>query len=90
MAGCEYYEHELKRKDCALYLGEFRFELRADIDMLLFEKGIMGGINQTVKHISSVFRHKNIYRWNMIQKLPTHGFAWERVDDFTSENRYTC
>ena len=25
----------------------------------------------------------NLYGWVMIQKLPTLGFAWEKVDDFT-------
>lgn len=27
----------------------------------------------------------NIYGWAVIQKLPTHWFAWEKVDDFTYE-----
>ena len=27
----------------------------------------------------------NLYKWTMIQKLAIHGFAWEKVDNFTSE-----
>lgn len=27
----------------------------------------------------------NIYGWAVIQKLPTHWLAWEKVDDFTYE-----
>ena len=46
----EYCEHGKKRKDCKLYLYEFRLELLTDIDMLLMlEKGIRGGITQAVK-----------------------------------------
>ena len=30
----------------------------------------------------------NLYGWAMIQKLPTHGFAREKVDDFTPEKIY--
>ena len=25
----------------------------------------------------------NLFEWAMIQKLPTNGFAWEKVKDFT-------
>ena len=25
----------------------------------------------------------NLYGWVMIQKLPTHGLSWEKVEDFT-------
>ena len=46
----EYCEHEAKRKDCGLCLDEFRLELLRHIDMLLmFEKGIPGGITQAIK-----------------------------------------
>ena len=27
----------------------------------------------------------NLYKWTMIQKLAIHGFAWEKVDNFTPE-----
>ena len=28
---------------------------------------------------------KNLYEWTIIQKLPKHGFAWKKVDDFNPE-----
>ena len=27
----------------------------------------------------------NLYGWAMVQKLPTHGFLWKEVEDFTPE-----
>ena len=43
-------KHEKRRKDCELCPDEFRFELFADIDMLLmFKKSIRGRITQAVK-----------------------------------------
>ena len=46
----EYCEHEKRHKDCELCHDKFRLELLTDIGVLLmFEKGIPGGINQTVK-----------------------------------------
>ena len=47
---CQYCEHQIKRNDCELFLGKFRFEMLKDIDMLLmFEKNIRTGITQQVK-----------------------------------------
>ena len=46
----EYCDHEKRRKECKLCPDDFRLGLLTDIDMLLmFEKGIRGGINQAVK-----------------------------------------
>ena len=42
-------KHEKRRKDCELCLDEFRFELFADIDMLLMFKSIRGRTTQAVK-----------------------------------------
>ena len=33
----------------------------------------------------------NLYGWAMINNLPTHGFLWKKVEEFTPEkNRKTC
>ena len=45
----KYCGHEKKHKDCKVCPNKFRLELLMDIDMLLFEKGIRGGISQAVK-----------------------------------------
>ena len=46
----EFCEHEKGRKDCELCPDEFRLELLMDLYMLLmFERGIRGGITQAVK-----------------------------------------
>ena len=29
----------------------------------------------------------NLYRWAMVQNLPTNGFKWENGEDFNPENR---
>ena len=51
--GAESCEHEKKCKGYELCLDEFRLELLTDLDMLLMiEKGIPGGITETVKHYS--------------------------------------
>ena len=43
-------EHEIRREECELCPDEFRLEQLTDINMLLmFEKGIHGGITQAVK-----------------------------------------
>ena len=46
----EYCEHEKRFEDCKLCRGNFSLGLLTNIDMLLmFQKGIRGGITQTVK-----------------------------------------
>ena len=45
----EYCEHKKKGKKCEVCPDEFRIELLTDLDMLLIaQKGIWGGITQTV------------------------------------------
>ena len=73
--------------------------------LLMYEKGIRGGITQTVKRYAKAdIKHmkerynpdeksinlphldaNNLYSLAMIQRLPRHGFVWEKVDDFTFE-----
>ena len=70
-----------------------RLKLSTDPDMLLmFEKGIRGGITQVghryAKYMGEKFYPKegssflqyldsnNLYCWAMIQKVPTGGFMW--------------
>ena len=74
--------------------------------LLIVEKGIRGGITQSVKRyawannkymkdlcdtdeLSMYLQYvdaNNLYGWAMINNLPTHGFLWEKGEDFTPEN----
>ena len=102
----EYCEHEKRQKKCEVCPEEFRLQLLTDIDMLLMvEKGIRGGITQTVKryaktnnkYVKDLYNTEeesiylqyldanNLYRWAMVQNLPTHGLLWKK-EDFTREN----
>ena len=69
-----------------------RLELLLDPDMLLmFERGIRGGITQTVNrwakanHPDKPTRYlqyldaNNLYGWEMSQPLPTRGFKWVSI-----------
>ena len=48
-----YFRHEVKRSDCALCPDRFRLELHRYIGMLIMvEKGIYGGITQSVKRLT--------------------------------------
>ena len=73
--------------------------------LLMFEKGIRGGITHAVKRYAkannkymkdldnpdeeSIYLRyvdaNNQYGWAMIQKLPTHGFLWKKVEDIIPE-----
>ena len=73
--------------------------------LLIVEKGIRGGITQSVKCYAkannkymkdlynpdeeSIYLQyldaNNLYGWAMVQNLPTHGFLWKDIEDFTSE-----
>ena len=49
----EYCQHEKRRRGCELFPDKFWLELLTDLDMLLMiEKGIRGGITETVKRYS--------------------------------------
>ena len=86
-----------------------RLELLTDIDILLmFEKGICGGITQAVKsydktnnkYVKDLYNPdeesiylqylnpNNLYGWEMVQNLLTHGFLWKQAEDFTLEKIY--
>ena len=56
----EYYNHDLKRKDCTLSLDELRQELLRDIDMPLFENGIRGEIAQAVNVEANMKEQDNL------------------------------
>ena len=73
--------------------------------LLIVEKGIRGGITQSVKCYAkannkymkdlynpdeeSIYLQyldaNNLYGWAMVQNLPTRGFLWKDIEDFTSE-----
>ena len=83
----EYCEHEQRRKDCNVCSDEFRLELLTDIDMLLmFEKGILGGITQAVKRYAWACKKymKDLYNPNeestYLQYLDTNSlYGWAMV-----------
>ena len=61
----EYFEHEIKRKDCELYLDKFKLELLTDIVVfLLFEKGIQSGITRAVKRYANTNNKYKISLYN--------------------------
>ena len=79
----EYFEHEVKRKNCELYLDKFRLELTTDIDMLLqFKKGIERGITQTVKHYANTKKNYEVNIYNHEDLI--------RILVFLDANFYVC
>ena len=79
----EYFEHEVKRKNCELYLDKFRLELTTDIDMLLqFKKDIEGGITQTVKHYANTKKNYEVNIYNHEDLI--------RILVFLDANFYVC
>ena len=102
----EYCEHKKRHKDCELCAKEFRLGLVTDIDMLLMvEKGIRGGITQSVeryakannKYMKDLYNPdeksiylqyldaNKLYLWAMVPNLPTHGFKWNKGEEFTPD-----
>ena len=72
--------------------------------LLMFERGIRGGITQAVKRYTKAnnkymkdlyspdeeriylqYVDANLYRWAMVQNLPTHGFLWKEAGGFAPE-----
>ena len=47
--------------------------------------GVTNMVDKKVRKNIKYLDANNFYGWQMIQKLSTHGFAWEKVHNFTSE-----